>query len=262
MLSPLDRLVDRIVPPRTLTPHELLQLRFLAGCAVLGLFVAGFATASSLAFAQGSGVLAIIAFGLGCLALLAAIGRGLPLRLLRQASLLLLGMFFVVVSLQTREIQWSQFKWLALLPISSLVFADAEEPGQPVGRPVGSLWRGTVFALALAGVIYVANSRGWTAGGHVLATRDALVASELVDFALFTTSVAGLLTLHHLALRRAEAELALLRSMLSICAWCRRIRDDHVGWVELEQYLGAHTSTRLTHGICPECSRRAQSELS
>jgi len=60
--------------------------------------------------------------------------------------------------------------------------------------------------------------------------------------------------------RRVSAHLAevlrhvkTLRGLLPICAWCKRIRDDHGYWTQVDAYIRAHTHADFTHGICPEC---------
>jgi uncharacterized OB-fold protein len=40
-----------------------------------------------------------------------------------------------------------------------------------------------------------------------------------------------------------------------ICAHCKKIRDDKGYWNQLEKYLGDHTDAKLTHGLCPDCSK-------
>ncbi len=63
-----------------------------------------------------------------------------------------------------------------------------------------------------------------------------------------------------LELRRVSTHLAeslehvkTLRGLLPICAWCKRIRDDHGYWSQVEAYVHAHTEADFTHGICPQC---------
>jgi hypothetical protein len=56
--------------------------------------------------------------------------------------------------------------------------------------------------------------------------------------------------------RRVAEELAqikVLRGLLPICAWCKRIRDDAGYWSQIEAYVSRHTQAEFTHGICPEC---------
>lgn len=68
---------------------------------------------------------------------------------------------------------------------------------------------------------------------------------------------------HFLALEqerdlRAELEEALinlkvLQGMLPICAHCKKVRDDQGYWMQIEQYIRAHSEAEFTHGICPDC---------
>jgi GAF domain-containing protein len=53
---------------------------------------------------------------------------------------------------------------------------------------------------------------------------------------------------------RRSAEVRMLRGLLPICAWCKRIRDDDGGWADLGRYLQKHGGAEVTHGICPDCA--------
>ena len=68
-----------------------------------------------------------------------------------------------------------------------------------------------------------------------------------------------------LELRRVSAQLAdaleqvkVLQGLLPICAWCKRIQDDHGYWTKLETYLQDRTEADFTHGICPDCLEKAR----
>ena len=54
-------------------------------------------------------------------------------------------------------------------------------------------------------------------------------------------------------LQAALAEVQTLREILPICSYCRKIRDDENYWLTVEDYIGRHTATRFSHGICPHC---------
>lgn len=54
-------------------------------------------------------------------------------------------------------------------------------------------------------------------------------------------------------LQAALAEVQTLREILPICSYCRKIRDDENYWHTVEDYIGQHTTTRFSHGICPHC---------
>jgi hypothetical protein len=44
-----------------------------------------------------------------------------------------------------------------------------------------------------------------------------------------------------------------LRGLLPICAWCKRIRDEDGDWSAVETYVQTHSEASFTHGICPDC---------
>lgn len=48
-------------------------------------------------------------------------------------------------------------------------------------------------------------------------------------------------------------ELLALEGLLSICSYCRRLRDEDGTWTSLEDYVEARSAAQFTHGICPDC---------
>lgn len=58
-------------------------------------------------------------------------------------------------------------------------------------------------------------------------------------------------------LQEALANVKTLGGMLPICASCKKIRDDEGYWSQVEQYIAKHTEARFTHGICPDCGKKA-----
>jgi PAS domain S-box-containing protein len=54
-------------------------------------------------------------------------------------------------------------------------------------------------------------------------------------------------------LQAAAAEVKSLRSILPMCSYCRKIRDDENNWQTVECYINDHTTTKFSHGICPSC---------
>lgn len=61
-------------------------------------------------------------------------------------------------------------------------------------------------------------------------------------------------------LQRALAEVQTLRSFLPICANCKKIRDDGGYWHQIEQYIEERSSTKFSHGICPDCAEKLYGE--
>jgi ligand-binding sensor domain-containing protein len=52
----------------------------------------------------------------------------------------------------------------------------------------------------------------------------------------------------------AVAQIRVLRGLLPVCAWCKKIRDDRGSWYEMETYIHARSEADFTHGICPDCA--------
>jgi len=57
-------------------------------------------------------------------------------------------------------------------------------------------------------------------------------------------------------LRMALDEVNTLRGLLSICASCKRIRDERGAWQQLESYIQSHSEAKFTHGLCADCMRK------
>ncbi|HRZ99218.1 MAG TPA: MEDS domain-containing protein [Candidatus Paceibacterota bacterium] len=42
---------------------------------------------------------------------------------------------------------------------------------------------------------------------------------------------------------------------LTLCSKCKRVRDEKNKWHPLEEFLKEYSESRLSHGLCPECSQ-------
>jgi hypothetical protein len=71
--------------------------------------------------------------------------------------------------------------------------------------------------------------------------------------------VFGFFLLYVRNLRDALNKIKSLESILPICSNCKRIRkpnsdpSEQRSWQEIEPYITENTSSRLSHGVCPEC---------
>jgi len=62
-------------------------------------------------------------------------------------------------------------------------------------------------------------------------------------------------------LTQALADVKQLSGMLPICSSCKKVRDDHGYWSQIETYLSEHTEATFTHGVCPDCAQKFREEL-
>jgi hypothetical protein len=49
------------------------------------------------------------------------------------------------------------------------------------------------------------------------------------------------------------AHIKVLRGLLPVCAWCRRVRDDAGYWTQMEAYVRDHSQAEFSHSLCPDC---------
>ena len=57
-------------------------------------------------------------------------------------------------------------------------------------------------------------------------------------------------------LQEALNSIKVLRGMIPICAWCRKVRDDKGYWKRVEKYIEEHSNASFTHSICPGCLQK------
>jgi PAS domain S-box-containing protein len=57
-------------------------------------------------------------------------------------------------------------------------------------------------------------------------------------------------------LQTALEEIKTLRGIIPICSFCKKIRDDHGFWNQVEAYVTKHSEAVFSHSLCPECARK------
>lgn len=63
-------------------------------------------------------------------------------------------------------------------------------------------------------------------------------------------------------LTAARNEIHHLKGFLPICSHCKKTRDDHGYWNQLEEYISLHADVAFSHGICPECTEKFYNDYS
>ena len=54
-------------------------------------------------------------------------------------------------------------------------------------------------------------------------------------------------------LEKAIQEIHVLKEIIPICSYCKKIRNDEGYWKTLESYITEYSGAKLSHGICPDC---------
>lgn len=63
-----------------------------------------------------------------------------------------------------------------------------------------------------------------------------------------------------LMLERALSELKVLRGILPLCSFCKKIRDDKGYWESVDVYIDKYSQADISHSICPDCMKKHYAE--
>ena len=98
---------------------------------------------------------------------------------------------------------------------------------------------------------------------NTVETHEEIADKKSAASSPFRESVVESARMYELAERRARklekslSELKKLQGLISICAYCKKIRDDEGGWNQIESFIRDHSETEFSHLICPDCYERA-----
>jgi hypothetical protein len=157
---------------------------------------------------------------------------------------------------------------------AGLAMLELDEPGQAIGRPLVEMVapahreqfleisRRTFQEGSASGVFEIVGQRGtvrWMESHAVTLPNRASGKPVLLAVARNVTDRKRLEAERDAqlaALTTALSEVRQLKEFLPICSYCKRIRDDQDYWQQVEKYIGDHTGSKFSHGICPECLAR------
>ncbi|MEO6569113.1 MAG: response regulator transcription factor [Opitutaceae bacterium] len=88
--------------------------------------------------------------------------------------------------------------------------------------------------------------------------QEAALQAGVDDFLKKPVDVRELKTRLHVASRilNYATQVKELESFLPICGYCKKIRDDHNYWQQIEHYFHERTGAAFSHGVCPDCYQR------
>jgi YesN/AraC family two-component response regulator len=56
-------------------------------------------------------------------------------------------------------------------------------------------------------------------------------------------------------------EIEKLQTLIPLCMYCKRVRDDSDYWQQVETFIQTHTGSDISHGVCPDCFTREMGRL-
>ena len=57
------------------------------------------------------------------------------------------------------------------------------------------------------------------------------------------------------------AQIRTLRGLVPVCSYCKKVRNDKGYWEQIEEYVANNSHARFSHGICPECTAKLDTEI-
>ncbi|MBN1995671.1 MAG: response regulator [Anaerolineae bacterium] len=116
------------------------------------------------------------------------------------------------------------------------------------------------------GVLEVVNKLNGTFDVNDLELVETIAASAAI--AIDNTWLVEALHQHAVDLEHTNAELQealdkvkILTGLLPICSGCKKIRNDHGYWEQVEIYIASHSDAEFSHGLCPECIKKLYPDL-
>ena len=125
-------------------------------------------------------------------------------------------------------------------------------------------------SFAMVAVLYGADITAETIAQNIFPIRMAIVLGALISAVLL--SVLLHLYFHKLKLleerdrllaevRNDLAQVRTLRGLVSVCSYCKKVHNGKGYWEQIEEYVTNNSHTRFSHGICPKCMAKLDTEI-
>ncbi len=187
---------------------------------------------------------------------------GKPLLSKRRSFVIFLCGFFALYSwylygspsLSARYLITTSFNILIKLAIVRELWLVHRINSKPMLRFMGYVYSFICFGLVvrLLREVYAPSQGTLLNGGLATALHVLLINFEVV---VVTVGMAFMLV------ERLQGRVTALESILPICAYCKKVRDDDNNWTQIECYLSERDSTQFSHGVCPDCEEHLKEDL-
>ncbi|WP_020586764.1 GAF domain-containing protein [Desulfobacter curvatus] len=181
-------------------------------------------------------------------------------------------------------------KYMQIFSWSSAVFHDCAIHTKPIKFPIekSGIWGNAIRQRQP--VLYndydqeLANKRGVPVG-HVKITRllsvpvfsnhgkivalgcvankdDKYDANDIKQLTAYLTNAYLILEMRKteedrkVLLKSALSELKILRGILPLCSFCKKIRNDEGYWERVDVYISKYSQADISHSICPDCMEK------
>jgi hypothetical protein len=84
---------------------------------------------------------------------------------------------------------------------------------------------------------------------------------KLIDMQVLLLELARVYERQTKELQATLSRVKQLEGIISICMYCKKIRNDAQLWDQMEVYISSHSEALFSHGICPECYEQQMAEI-
>ena len=133
-------------------------------------------------------------------------------------------------------------------PRLATMIAERQSTGKAHGELSARRRDGTLFPVEISSVVFSSP-----AGEK----RTCIIIRDITERKAAEAEREHLIGELQQALRKVKS----LSGLLPICASCKKIRNDHGYWEQVERYFHVHGDVRFTHSICPQCFQKLYGNL-
>jgi hypothetical protein len=83
----------------------------------------------------------------------------------------------------------------------------------------------------------------------------------LIDMQVLLLELARVYERQSMELQDTLSRIKQLEGIISICMYCKKIRNEADSWDQMEEYISNHSEALFSHGICPECYKQQIEEI-
>jgi ABC-type nitrate/sulfonate/bicarbonate transport system substrate-binding protein len=110
--------------------------------------------------------------------------------------------------------------------------------------------------VTLDGFLYERNPRKiprWMVGALAISLA---VTGLVLAFAIYLYRLNRTIHKQKDLLQAAVDDIKILRGIIPVCSYCKKIRDDKGAWQEMTRYISDHSQILFSHGICADCMKK------
>jgi two-component system, response regulator PdtaR len=146
-----------------------------------------------------------------------------------------------------------------------VILTDIVMPGEIDGIDAAEIIRKeldipVIYLTAWADEEYISRAKYTEPFGYIVKPFNEYEIRAMIEVALHRKGIerskqgTEIVQKKNVAKETDAAHQHLLESILPVCSYCKKIRDEHNRWNEIDTYFHERCNVKFTHSICPDCT--------